>query len=167
MKVFLTGFMGSGKSTYGKKLSKQLGYEHIDLDTLIEEQSGKSISDWFANDGEEAFRAKEAETLRSLADKDNVVISTGGGAACFHDNMQWMNENGFTTYLKLLEPQLLKRLNKAKEERPLIADMSEKEIALFIHEMLNERSMYYSQAKLVIQPEQFQPKHLADYIKEL
>ncbi|MFY0673640.1 MAG: shikimate kinase [Bacteroidia bacterium] len=167
MKVFLTGFMGSGKSTYGKKLSKQLGYEHIDLDALIEEQSSKSISDWFANDGEEEFRAKEAETLRSLVEFDDVVISTGGGAACFHNNIQWMNENGFTAYLKLLEPQLLKRLKKGKEERPLIADLSEKEIALFIHEMLNERSMFYSQSKIVIQPEQFQPKHLADYIKAL
>ncbi|MGB0431111.1 MAG: shikimate kinase [Bacteroidia bacterium] len=165
MKVFLIGFMGSGKSTYGKRLAKQLGYEHIDLDNLIEEKTGKSIGNWFENDGEDTFRAKEADVLKTLADEENVVISTGGGAACYFNNMAWMNENGFTVYLKLLEPQLLKRLKKGQETRPLVADLSEKELALFIHERLNERSQYYCQAQLVIQPEQFQAKTLAEYIK--
>ncbi len=159
--------MGSGKSTYGKKLANQLGYEHVDVDSLFEEQTGKTISEWFEHEGEDSFRAMETELLRSLGDKDNIVISTGGGAACFNENIDWMNENGFTVYLKLLEPQLLKRLKKGQEERPLIADLTEKELALFIHSMLNERSKYYAQAQLVIQPEQFQPKLLAEYLKAL
>lgn len=158
--------MGSGKSTYGKKLAKALGYEFVDLDTKIEEEIGKSISDWFANDGEEAFREKEAEVLRTFASAEKTVMATGGGAACFHGNMDWMNENGFTVYLKLLEPQLFKRLNNAKEERPLITENTDKDLQLFIHEMLNERSKYYCAAQLIIQPEQFQPKYLVEYLEK-
>jgi len=158
--------MGSGKSTYGKKLAKALDYQFVDLDTKIEEETKKPIADWFANDGEEAFRDKEAEVLRSLSTAEKTVVATGGGAACYHNNMEWMNENGFTVYLKLLEPQLFKRLNNAKEERPLITENTDKDLQLFIHEMLNERSRFYCAAQLIIQPEQFQPKNLVEYLEK-
>lgn len=165
MNIYLIGFMGAGKSTYGKKLATSLGYDFVDIDANIEANTQKTIAQLFENEGEEAFREIESKTIKSISKGSNKVVSTGGGAPCFHNNMQWMNENGLTVYLKLLEPQLLKRLKKGQSERPLIADLSEKELHLFIHEKLNERSKFYAQAAFVIQPEQFQPKFLVEYLQ--
>lgn len=162
MRVYLVGFMGSGKTSYAKKLANAMGYELMDLDAEIEKQTGHSISHWFDEIGEEAFREKEAEILRTTAEKENLVISTGGGAACHHEGMDWMNANGTTVYLKLLETKLYNRLWKAKAERPLIDDMDQHELKIFIHEELNNRSRFYCTAHYVILPEQFTPKYLME-----
>src|SRR5436853_6290275 len=95
-KVFLIGFMGSGKTFLGKQLAQLLNYEFIDLDEWIEQREKKSIAEIFSEDGEEYFRKKESQQLKLLAEKNNAVIATGGGTPCFHDNMKWMNDHGFT-----------------------------------------------------------------------
>ena len=167
MKIYLTGFMGSGKSTYGKKLAKIIGYDFVDLDQLIETEIGQPIADFFAEKGEEAFRKIESSCLKKISG-DKTIISTGGGTPCFHNNSEFMkSQKGLVVYLKLLEPQLLKRLSSKQDKRPLLADIEDGDLPLFIHEKLNERAKYYCQADLIIQPEQFSPKHLAKYIADL
>src|SRR5665647_886628 len=99
--VYIIGFMGSGKTTAGKKLAAALGWSFIDLDKKIEEHTGKIIPDIFSQNGEVWFRNVEAEVLRSLNELTNTVISTGGGAPCHDDNMDYMLETGFTVYIKL------------------------------------------------------------------
>src|SRR5882757_544038 len=98
-KIFLIGFMGTGKTHWGKLWSKETGYSFFDLDTLIEEQTGKTVAEIFEQEGEAFFREKEKELLRSFAGKDNCIIACGGGTPCLNDNMQWMNTHGTTVYL--------------------------------------------------------------------
>lgn len=133
--VFLIGFMGVGKTTNGKKLAQALNRNFIDLDDLFVEQAGMSISDYFKVYGEENFRIKEREILQNLSIPEPAIIATGGGAPCFFDNMEWMNEHGITIYLQIPAAALAKRLAASKRhKRPLIQDMSEEEILNFINE---------------------------------
>lgn len=159
------GFMGAGKSTYGKRLANAMGYKSLDLDALIEEKSGKTIAEIFETQGEEGFRALEAEVLRSTETEENVVIATGGGTACFHENMDWMNANGLTIYLRLFESILQKRLERAQEERPLLSGMDDAERHNYVHQTLNTRSVFYTEATWVIQPEQFGYKKMAEVLQ--
>src|SRR5688500_7926474 len=101
MKVFLIGFMGSGKSTVGKKLAQKMTLDFIDLDAYIEKQRQKTISYFFENFGEEKFREIERDALAELLEKDNVVISTGGGTPCFFDNMEKIKKNGISVYIEM------------------------------------------------------------------
>ncbi len=149
MRIFFIGFMGAGKSWTGRRLADRLGWRFVDLDELIEQEAGMHIPAIFAKLGEEAFRKIEARTLRSLAESDRVVVATGGGTPCFFDNMQWMNAHGETVYLKTAFPVLFSRLSKASG-RPLVDGLSSSELAAFIRTMLDRRSRFYEQAKLVV-----------------
>src|ERR1700759_1262658 len=106
MKIFLIGFMGSGKTTLGRKLANHWGCEFIDLDHKLEQQVELSIAEYFSFFGEDSFRRLEAEVLRKTPYPKNAVVSTGGGLPCFFDNMDWMNAHGKTVYIKL-EPKTL------------------------------------------------------------
>ena len=121
--IYILGFMGSGKSTSGKKLASLLGWSFIDLDKRIEEHTGLTIPEIFSRYGETFFRNVETEILRSLKSHVNTVISTGGGTPCHDDNMDYMLETGLTIYLKLTPDQLKNRLSGSKGERPLIKDV--------------------------------------------
>ncbi|MCJ7616788.1 MAG: shikimate kinase, partial [Desulfobacterales bacterium] len=118
--VYIIGFMGSGKSTAGKKLASHLGWSFIDLDRRIEEHTGKSIPELFSKYGEDYFRDVEANVLKRLKSQTNTIISAGGGTPCHGDNMDFMLETGLTVYLKLTSVQLKYRLSESKGERPLI-----------------------------------------------
>ena len=148
MKVFLVGFMGSGKSTLGKKLSELMNVSFIDLDSKIEESEGKSVNEIFRERGEEYFRNLEAEALRAIARIRNAVIATGGGAPCFYDNMEWMNENGVTVYLKAEPGELYHRLLKERETRPLLAHLGDVALFDYIMSSLAHREPYYAQATI-------------------
>ena len=117
-RIFLIGFMGSGKSSTGKKLANLLHFDFFDTDTEIERITGKTISQIFATDGEDFFREKEREIIAELSQKDNVVVSTGGGTPCFFDNMQLMNQTGLTIYLHANPKMLKQRLITNKKQRP-------------------------------------------------
>jgi shikimate kinase len=143
--------MGSGKTTYGKELAEELGYDFFDLDEAIEKKAGKSIVDIFEKEGEGAFRTLESETLHETEKlDDNTVIATGGGTPCFHDNMEWMNKNGKTIYLKLFETELQRRLADQIHERPLLKELTEETLLDFIYKTLRERASFYHQANVVI-----------------
>lgn len=150
MKIFLIGFMGCGKSTLGRKLAAKLGYELIDLDHYLEKIVGCSITDYFAEHGEDSFRRLESETLKSMHYPANCVISTGGGTPCFYDNMSWMNDNGSTVYIQMNAFSLAKRLENGINKRPLLSGLSEEELIRFIAGKLEERNPYYQQAAHVL-----------------
>ena len=143
--------MGSGKTTAGKKLAAALGWSFIDLDKKIEEHTGKIIPDIFSQNGEVWFRNVEAEVLRSLNELTNTVISTGGGAPCHDDNMDYMLETGFTVYIKLNPEQLKSRLITSKGVRPLIQGLSADELLEFIEDKLSIREKWYNRAEITVE----------------
>ncbi|WP_316842131.1 shikimate kinase [Pedobacter gandavensis] len=150
MKIFLIGFMGCGKSTLGRKLATKLGYDFIDLDHQIEMLAGMPIGEYFAANGEPAFRIFESKTLKEFNYPDNCVVATGGGAPCYFDNMQWINENGLSIYIEMPPTALAKRLESGKDKRPLLKDMNEVELIAFISHKLEERNPFYLQASQVV-----------------
>ena len=150
MRIFLIGFMGSGKSTLGRPLAAKLGYKFIDQDALIEERFKMSISEVFATYGEAKFREAEHEVLKSFEASDNLVIATGGGAPCFFDNILIMNNIGFSIYLKIEPKTLVNRLKTSFTSRPLIAGKSEKELLEYVTEKLSEREPFYNKATVSI-----------------
>jgi shikimate kinase len=149
-KVYIIGFMGSGKTTAGKKLASLLDWSFIDLDKRIEEHSGKTIPEIFSQYGENYFREVESEVLKSLESQKNTIISTGGGTPCFGDNMDYMIKTGLTLYLKLTPGQLRSRLSEATIERPLIKDLNNDELLGFIEEKLIFREKWYSRAEMIV-----------------
>jgi shikimate kinase len=149
-KFFLIGFMGSGKTYWGKVWAQESGLAFYDLDEVIEKEQGKPISLIFEKDGEDHFRKIEARALRSFAETENCIIACGGGAACFNDNMQWMNEHGATVYLSATPPYILSRVKEEKDKRPLINKLNEAELLFFIEQKLKEREPLYNQAKFIL-----------------
>ena len=146
MRIFLIGYMGSGKSTLGRRLAKHLNVQFVDMDHYIEERNYKTIPQIFAEEGEAEFRKKERKALEELAEFTDIVIATGGGAPCFFDNIDVMNRTGKTIYLNINPEILAERLMKSKTERPLIKGKSREELVAFIDETLKKRHAFYSQA---------------------
>lgn len=148
--IFLIGYMGSGKTTLGKKLARKMDMPFIDLDEYIVQEIGMTIPQYFQINGEDKFRALERHYLHQLAGKQ-AIISTGGGTPCFYDNMAWINRHGLSIYLAHSPKGLWSRLIKTdRESRPILAGKSPEELLDFITEKLAERSPYYSQAQLSI-----------------
>lgn len=150
MRIYLIGYMGSGKSHLGWKLSNHLGVQFVDMDHYIEERNCKTIPQIFAEEGEAEFRKKERKALNELSEFTDIVIATGGGAPCFFDNIDLMNESGKTIYLNIDPKILADRLMKSKTERPLIKGKSRDELVAFIDETLKKRDAFYKQAKFQI-----------------
>ncbi len=148
MRIYLMGFMGVGKTYLGRELAKQLGFRFLDLDESIERKAGTSISGYFEQFGEEKFRLLEAECLRETVGWDNYVIATGGGAPCYHHNVQWMNEHGITIFLHAESSLLATRLSKEAATRPLIAQLTAEDLAGFISKKLAERLPFYELAQV-------------------
>jgi len=149
-RVYIIGFMGSGKSTAGKKLSAILGWQFIDLDKEIEREAGKPVNDIFSDEGEVRFRALEKETLRSLTLKNDTVISCGGGTPCHSNNIDFMLSTGTVVYLEMTPGQLKSRLEGSQGSRPLIKDLKGDELIHFISKKLSEREKYYRMASVII-----------------
>jgi shikimate kinase len=149
-KIFIIGFMGSGKSTRGRQLASRLGWAFIDLDKKIEEMAGMIIPDIFSKKGETYFRRIESEALARTLSESKTVISTGGGTPCSGDNMDFMLANGLTIYLKMTPAVLLTRLAKSPEKRPLLKDFDKTAMSDFITSKLAERETWYSRAEITV-----------------
>lgn len=149
-RIFLIGYMGSGKTTIGKLLSKQLGFTFLDMDAYIEEKYFKTISQIFEAYGETYFREIERKCLHEVALFENTVIATGGGTPCFFDNMDVMNATGTTVYLKYSPEELATRLSSATNKRPLIAQKQGDELLEFISKTLLTREVFYNKAQHLI-----------------
>jgi shikimate kinase len=146
-RIFLIGLMGSGKSFWARKLSTALGIPAFDLDTEIEKMEGKTVAAIFAEKGEDRFRTKENEVLKSFASNQRFLLATGGGSPCFFDNMDWMNENGITIWLDEPIKIIAKRLQKQKLHRPLIASVEDDSLEDFLTQMRDKRKPFYAKAK--------------------
>lgn len=151
-KIVLVGFMGSGKTTLGRKLANKLGYAFFDLDELIEEQEKLSISEIFSKQGENYFRTVEQKILHEkLGANQPLVLSVGGGTPCFFDNMEFINKQATSIYLKYNAGMLYSRLSSAKAKRPLLTEKSDEELKDFIKKTLSEREGFYNQSKIVVE----------------
>lgn len=149
---FLIGFMASGKTTVGKMVAHRTGYRFIDLDELIESAEGKSVSQIFAEQGEEYFRKLEKQYLQEVMQNENTIIATGGGVPCFFDNMDCMNGQGTTIYLKFAPEQLKARLElSSQNKRPLVAGRKGNELLQYITDSLSVREPYYNKASYTLQ----------------
>jgi len=133
-RIILIGYMGAGKTTVGKALSKELGIIFYDLDWYIESRMRKSVSQIFAERGEEGFRKIEYNMLHEVAEFENVIISCGGGTPCFFDNMDYLNQQGQVVYLKADPEVLYKHLLMAKVERPLLKNKTPEEARTFLQQ---------------------------------
>jgi shikimate kinase len=150
MKFFLIGFMGSGKTYWGKIWAQKNSLDFYDLDEEIEKKEGKTIASIFEKDGEDHFRKIETIALKEFTEKENCIIACGGGTACFNENMQWMNENGTTIYLSAAPQYIFDRVLDDKEKRPLINKHNEAELLFFIEQKLKEREPFYKQAQIIL-----------------
>lgn len=150
-RIFLIGYMGCGKTTVGKLLATELGFRFVDMDQHLEEKLFKTVSDIFAENGEEEFRKLEQNCLHEVAEFEDTIISTGGGAPCFFDNVEYMNTHGLTVYLKMSPEELADRLeNSRPNKRPLIAGKKGEELKQFIADGLSKRESFYNKASLAV-----------------
>ncbi|MBQ5606102.1 MAG: shikimate kinase [Prevotella sp.] len=149
-RIILIGYMGAGKTTLGKALSKELSIPFYDLDWYIETRMHKTVPQIFEERGEEGFRKIENAMLHEVAEFENVVISCGGGTPCFYDNMEYINQQGDSVYLKATPEVLLRHLKMGKTERPLLKNKTHEEICDFIAEQLQKREIYYNRAKHIL-----------------
>ena len=147
IRIFLTGYMGAGKTTLGKALAHALDVPFIDLDWYIEERFHQSIPQLFATRGEDGFRQVERNMLHEAGEFEDVVISTGGGTPCFFDNMDYMNRQGDTVYLDVPADILYCRLRVATRQRPILQGKTDDELRTFIGEALARRLPFYTQSR--------------------
>ena len=139
--------MGSGKTTVGKALAKEIGLPFYDLDWYIESRMRKKVSQIFAEQGEEGFRRIERNMLHEVAEFEDVVVSCGGGTPCFFDNMDYLNNQAQVVYLKADPEVLHKHLLMGKGDRPLLKGKSPEELITFIREQLEKREPFYTKAR--------------------
>ncbi len=142
--------MGAGKTTVGKALSKAMGLQFYDLDWYIESRMRKTVAQIFAERGEEGFRLIERNMLHEVAEFEDVILSCGGGTPCFFDNMDYLNGQGETIYLKADPEVLYKHLLMGKIERPLLKNKTPEQLIDFIKEQLEKREPFYTKAKHVL-----------------
>ncbi|UEG50190.1 shikimate kinase [Ferruginibacter lapsinanis] len=148
--IFLIGFMGTGKTHWGKIWSAAHNFSFIDLDEMIEKAEGKTVAEIFEQHGEDYFRLLETKMLRRLINKQHTIIACGGGTPCFHDNMEWMNKQGTTVYISSSSHDILKRVLAEQDKRPLLKKLNQAELLFFIEQKLKEREPFYSQATITL-----------------
>ncbi|MBQ1973020.1 MAG: shikimate kinase [Paraprevotella sp.] len=153
IRVILIGYMGAGKTTVGKALANELGLTFYDLDWYIEDRYHRTVAQLFAERGEEGFRKVEQQMLHEVAEFENVIISCGGGTPCFFNNMEYMNEQAQTVYLKATPDVLYRHLKMSKAERPLLKYKTEEELKEYIKESLAQRQNFYEKAKYIFDVE--------------
>jgi shikimate kinase len=164
-KIYLIGYMGSGKSTAGQKLANKLNYQFIDLDKFIEHEYQKTIPQIFSENGENTFRAYENNMLKKIIELNNVIVACGGGTPCFYNNIDLMNNSGITVYIKMSVDALVNRLKAAKEERPLIKNKTEEELKKFINRQLEIREDFYHKAQYLVKGKDLNVEELVTFIK--
>jgi len=167
-KIFLIGFMGSGKTSFGKKLAIYLEKEFIDLDHEIEKKEKLSINEIFLVKGETYFRNKESQILKTVVEKKDAVFALGGGTVCYNENLAFLKENGILVYLELPIKTILGRLRKDNQNRPLIKDLDSKDFISKISNLFSQREVFYKQADIILDAQISKSKlkrQIADFIE--
>ena len=167
MRIYLIGFMGSGKSYLGKLWATQNNLTFYDLDEMIEEIECNFIKEIFDKKGEEYFRKSEAEILRKTIKLENSIIACGGGTACFYDNINWMNENGTTVFLNPSNDILIKNLLPQKDKRPLLQNIHADELQNFIENKLRERLPFYKASKIMLDNDYLNDEGFKEILKNI
>ena len=155
---FLTGYMGACKTTLGKAFARKLNLPFVDLDWYMEERFHKTVGELFVERGEAGFRELEKNMLHEVGAFEDVVSSTGGGAPCFFDNMDFMNRNGKTVFLNVHPDVLFRRLRVAKQQRPILQGKQDDELKEFIIRALEKRTPFYSQAQYVFNADELEDR---------
>ena len=154
MRIYLIGFMGSGKTHWGKLLSRRTGVPFYDLDEEIVKMEQQSIQQIFHEKGEEYFRVKERDLLEAVSnDHKSLILSCGGGTPCFFNNIDFMKQQGTIIWLNTSVDTLVQRLLKEKHHRPVIKNVSDAELRSFIIKKLQDRKLYYEQADIMLHEE--------------
>ncbi len=161
MKIFLIGFMGSGKSYLGKRWADANKLPFYDLDALIEEDERMTVDKIFEIYGEDYFREKEAAVLRNTDKFTDAIIACGGGTPCYFDNMHWMNKNGVTVFLNETEDNIYNHIQKDKKVRPLILGQDQKDLLSFIATKLKDRFPFYEQSQTTLHSHQLNKEGFA------
>jgi shikimate kinase len=157
LKVVLVGLPGSGKSTFGRQLAKEMGFPFLDLDQLIEERYQLKISEIFSMHGEGTFRDWESLVLQDTLKQDRAyILASGGGTPCFNDNMDLINAQAISVYLDVPLSSISRRLQTSKaQQRPLFQGLDQGELTLKLKSLLVSREHFYSQAKIKLSGEDF------------
>jgi shikimate kinase len=151
MRIYLVGFMGSGKSTLGRRVAGIHDVPFFDTDQIIESQAGMSITEIFNTHGEDYFRHLETDVLRQTIFYPKSINATGGGLPCYDDNMAWMKQHGITVYLQWPDELIKKQLMHLRQSRPLLANLGEPETQLKIKDLLSTRKPIYEQSAITIE----------------
>ena len=168
MKIFLIGFMGCGKTHWGKELSEKLRIPFFDLDQKIEEKEEKSINEVFSEKGEEYFRLLEKEVLHLLVEShENFIMACGGGTPCFYNNIDYMNQRGITVWINCSTSCLVARLGKEKQNRPLIKDLDDDQLHTYIMKKVGDRRIFYQQADVILTEDEISVENIIDRVSQL
>jgi shikimate kinase len=159
---FLIGFMGTGKSHWGKLWAAANKLTFVDLDELIENAEKTTIAEIFDTKGEDYFRNLEKEVLRKCGELENTLIACGGGTPCFYDNMQWMNDHGVTIFIRSRSVEIFDRVMEEKDKRPLLKKLNEGELLFYIEQKLKEREPFYSQAQIKVESDSLNENSFAE-----
>lgn len=151
MRIYLIGFMGAGKTHWGRILSNKLNLPFSDLDELVIEREQRTINEIFEQDGEEYFRTVERDVLHCFSEEnESLLLSCGGGAPCFFNNIEYMNKMGITVWINTPVEILLGRLRKGKDKRPLLKDLNDEQLKAYIVKKNADRRIYYEQASVIV-----------------
>lgn len=165
MKIYLIGFMGSGKTYWGRQLAQKLSIPFFDMDEQIVNSEGRSINDIFKEYGEEYFRLKEKGILHLITESHaSFVMACGGGSPCYFNNIDYMNQSGTTVWVNTPLPVLFNRLVQEKDKRPLLKNLSDTELNSFIIKKFSDRKIYYEQADVMIDDEEISLDHFIEKI---
>ena len=168
IRIFLTGYMGAGKTTLGKAFARELHLPFIDLDWYIEERFHRTIRELFEQRGVDAFRKLEQNMLHEAGEFENVIIATGGGTPCFFDNMDYMNKQGQTVFLNVNPQVLFNRLRVATHQRPILQGKTDEELQAFIGEALSKRLRHYEQARYIFNASRLESRReIAESVRQL
>lgn len=166
-RIYIVGYMGAGKTTAARRLAQRMGWEVVDTDALFEEKYKISVNDFFNKYDEPLYRKLESEVLKATESLDHVVVSTGGGTACFFDNMDWMNQHGLTVFLRISPQAAVDRVIHSRHKRPLVEGKSEEELTEFVNQHYASRLPFYEQACITAKSEDFDIESLMEAIKDI
>ncbi|MBR5105217.1 MAG: shikimate kinase [Alistipes sp.] len=168
MRLYLTGYMGTGKSTLGRKIAKRTELPFLDTDKMVEEAEGAEVADIITYAGEEYFREAERRALEKTAEVEDAIISTGGGLPVWGDNQAWMAERGVLVYLKRTPEQILSRLSPhGRFKRPKLRGLSDEEVLQVMRDGIAEREPIYEKADIVFDCSQTSDWEIVDRLCEL
>lgn len=167
MRLYLIGYMGTGKSTLGRKIAKRTELPFLDTDKMVEEAEGAEVADIITYAGEEYFRQAERRALEQTAEEENAIISTGGGLPVWGDNQAWIAEHGVSVYLKRTPEQIISRLSPhGRYKRPKLRGLNDEELLQVMREGIAEREPIYEKADIVIDCSVVSDLEIADRLCE-